>query len=117
VCNIIITGKAALFELSLPQKVLPDLSIQLHHLVFTTLEFTTICTQSMVVNLASNPNLTDRISMFMSPSDRVVQYNPRNQIPFWSPSTTPMAAVEVFKPASTHGRMYTHAASFCCSQP
>jgi hypothetical protein len=33
-CNIIIiTGKTALFELSLPQKVLPDLSIQLHHLV------------------------------------------------------------------------------------
>jgi hypothetical protein len=31
--NIIITGKTALFELSLPQKVLPDLSIQLHHLV------------------------------------------------------------------------------------
>jgi hypothetical protein len=38
---------------------------------------TVIFLQGKVISLASNPNLEDQVSVFMSPSDRVAQLNPQ----------------------------------------
>jgi hypothetical protein len=48
--------------------MLPDLSIQFDHPVFTCMEFITMFIQSKFVDLAFNPpNLKDRISVFLPP--------------------------------------------------
>jgi hypothetical protein len=66
---IIIIDKTALFEPSVED--LPDLSIELDHPVFTSLDFATIkFLQSKVVRLASNPQPGE---LGMSPTHRVAQ--------------------------------------------
>jgi hypothetical protein len=64
---------------SLPQKILPVLSIRkLDHLVCTSSHFaTTFFCRARSSASCPPPNLEDQVSVFMSPSDRVAQLYPQ----------------------------------------
>jgi hypothetical protein len=90
----LVTSKRALFE---TQPSLEDYgryiySWELDHPVFTSWDFAKI---SKAVKLACNPNLEDQVSVFVSSSDKVANYNPRHRVPFTSHSTTRRATGDI----------------------
>jgi hypothetical protein len=59
-----------------------------------------------VVSLASDSNMEDQVRVFVSPSDILAQLNlEAYRDSFSSPSTTRIAAVEVFQTASTREKV------------
>jgi hypothetical protein len=80
---IVIIGRNPFLNQSLLQKILPGLSIELDHPVFTYLNFgTTNFYRARSSALRPIPKLNDQVSVFISPLTWWPSFTPRHRVPF-----------------------------------